>query len=95
MARQLNDLEAHLNTSIITERSIRKAQDKQLAEEMDLIRQELGAKAGKQAAEEGGAVQDALEKDAQIKGLSQDLVEQQEELKTLQTEFKELMELAE
>lgn len=28
IARQLNDLEAHLNTSIITERSIRKAQDK-------------------------------------------------------------------
>lgn len=40
-------------------------------------------------------MQDALEKDAQIKGLSQDLVEQQEELKTLQTEFKELKELAE
>ena len=33
--KQLNDLEAHLNTSIITEKSVRKAQDKYLAEEID------------------------------------------------------------
>lgn len=31
----MNDLEAHLNTSIITEKSVRKAQDKYLAEEID------------------------------------------------------------
>ena len=31
LARQLNDLEANLNTQIITEKSVRKAQDKQLA----------------------------------------------------------------
>jgi archaellum component FlaC len=29
------DLEAHINTSIITEKSVRKAQDQQLAEEID------------------------------------------------------------
>lgn len=34
-AKQINDLEAHLNTSIITEKSVRKAQDKYLAEEID------------------------------------------------------------
>ena len=35
LAKQLHDLEAHLNTSIITEKSVRKAQDKYLAEEID------------------------------------------------------------
>ena len=35
LSRQLHDLEAHLNTSIITEKSVRKAQDKYLAEEID------------------------------------------------------------
>ena len=35
LSKQLNDLEAHLNTSIITEKSVRKAQDKYLAEEID------------------------------------------------------------
>ena len=31
------DLEAHINTSIITEKSVRKAQDQQLAEEVEEI----------------------------------------------------------
>lgn len=35
VAKQLHDLEAHLNTSIITEKSVRKAQDKFLGEEID------------------------------------------------------------
>jgi hypothetical protein len=35
VARQINDLEAHVNTAIITEKSVRKAQDKYLAEEID------------------------------------------------------------
>jgi hypothetical protein len=35
LSKQLHDLEAHLNTSIITEKSVRKAQDKYLAEEID------------------------------------------------------------
>ena len=33
----ITDLEAHINTSIITEKSVRKAQDKHLAEEMDSL----------------------------------------------------------
>jgi hypothetical protein len=33
----IHDLEAHINTSIITEKSVRKAQDKHLAEEMDSL----------------------------------------------------------
>jgi len=33
----ITDLEAHINTSIITEKSVRKAQDRHLAEEMDGI----------------------------------------------------------
>lgn len=41
MAKQLHDLEAHLNTSIITEKSVRKAQDKYLAEEIDKLTKQL------------------------------------------------------
>lgn len=41
IGRQLNDLEAHLNTSIITEKSVRKTSDKNLAEELDKIIQKL------------------------------------------------------
>ena len=43
LSRQLNDLEANLNTSIITEKSVRKAQDKHLAQELDSIRAKLDA----------------------------------------------------
>lgn len=35
------DLEAHINTSIITEKSVRKAQDQQLAEEIDSLTKKL------------------------------------------------------
>jgi len=35
--KMINDLEAHINTSIITEKSVRKAQDRHLAEEMDAM----------------------------------------------------------
>lgn len=37
MQKMITDLEAHINTSIITEKSVRKAQDRHLAEEMDGI----------------------------------------------------------
>ena len=37
MQKLITDLEAHINTSIITEKSVRKAQDKHLAEEMDSL----------------------------------------------------------
>ena len=37
MQKMITDLEAHINTSIITEKSVRKAQDRHLAEEMDAI----------------------------------------------------------
>ena len=36
------DLEAHINTSIITEKSVRKAQDQQLAEEVDNLSKKIG-----------------------------------------------------
>ena len=39
--KAVNDLEAHINTSIITEKSVRKAQDHQLAEEVDIINKKL------------------------------------------------------
>ena len=39
LGAQINDLEAHLNTSIITEKSVRKAQDKHLAEELDAFKE--------------------------------------------------------
>lgn len=38
LQKACNDLEAHINTSIIQEKSLRKAQDKSLAEEMDTIK---------------------------------------------------------
>lgn len=41
IAKQLHDLEAHLNTSIITEKSVRKAQDKYLAEEIDKFAKQM------------------------------------------------------
>jgi predicted nucleic acid-binding Zn-ribbon protein len=40
-SKQINDLEAHLNTSIITEKSVRKAQDKYLAEEIDRFTKQM------------------------------------------------------
>ena len=43
IAKQLHDLEAHLNTSIITEKSVRKAQDKYLAEEIDKFGKQMSA----------------------------------------------------
>lgn len=42
LQKAVSDLEAHINTSIITEKSVRKAADRQLAETMDQIR--LGVK---------------------------------------------------
>jgi hypothetical protein len=41
LQKSVNDLEAHINTSIITEKAIRKSADKNLAEEVDSIRQLL------------------------------------------------------
>ena len=41
LSKQLHDLEAHLNTSIITEKSVRKAQDKYLAEEIDKFQEQM------------------------------------------------------
>ena len=43
LSRQLNDLEANLNTQIITEKSVRKAQDKNLAEALDALTAKLSA----------------------------------------------------
>lgn len=37
MQKMISDLEAHINTSIITEKSVRKAQDTQLGSEMDRL----------------------------------------------------------
>lgn len=83
LARQLNDLEAHLNTSIITEKSVRKAQDKQLAEEIDRISGQLAAKAGKDKAAEAADALEAQDQNTKIKGLGEDLGKQQEELKAV------------
>ena len=37
MQKMISDLEAHINTSIITEKSVRKAQDTQLGTELDRL----------------------------------------------------------
>lgn len=39
--KSVADLEAHINTSVITEKSVRKAQDQQLAEEIDNLGKKL------------------------------------------------------
>lgn len=62
LVRQLNDLEANLNTSIITEKSVRKAQDKNLAQELDTIRtmlQNIQKSNAKNAASEDKYAQDS------------------------------------
>jgi hypothetical protein len=41
LQKAVSDLEAHINTSIITEKSVRKAADRQLAEELDQLRVSL------------------------------------------------------
>jgi hypothetical protein len=41
LTKIISDLEAHINTSIVTEKSVRKAQDRQLAEEIDSINKKL------------------------------------------------------
>lgn len=41
LTKAVADLEAHINTSIITEKSVRKAQDQQLAEEIDNLTKKL------------------------------------------------------
>ena len=38
LQKAVTDLEAHINTSIISEKSVRKATDKQLAEELDTVK---------------------------------------------------------
>ena len=37
MQKQITDLEAHINTSIITEKSMRKSGDRGLAQELDAV----------------------------------------------------------
>ena len=37
MEKMINDLEAHINTSIIMEKSVRKSQDTQLGTELDRL----------------------------------------------------------
>jgi EAL domain-containing protein (putative c-di-GMP-specific phosphodiesterase class I) len=43
--KSVADLEAHINTSVITEKSVRKAQDQQLAEEIDNLAKKIGVMA--------------------------------------------------
>jgi len=38
LQKAVNDLEAHINTSIITEKSVRKAADRQIAEELEQLK---------------------------------------------------------
>jgi uncharacterized protein YlxW (UPF0749 family) len=44
LQKAVTDLEAHINTSIITEKSVRKAQDRQLAEELDALKSLVAAR---------------------------------------------------
>ena len=87
LSKQLHDLEAHLNTSIITEKSVRKAQDKYLAEEIDNFQKQMSAIYEKlQTADKN--VENELEKDKSEKNLH--IGENQENIQKLEQTTSEL-----
>lgn len=98
IAKQLHDLEAHLNTSIITEKSVRKAQDKYLAEEIDKLCKQMAhiAEKLKIVVDEDGQVIDKNrsrnEQDlVSTKMTVDELVSQTRDLKVQLNDIKELI----
>lgn len=95
LLKQLNDLEAHLNTSIITEKSVRKAQDKYLAEEIDKFQKlitTLQAQLKIKLDGEGKVSSAAAESPEEVAQLRDQIMALQEETKTLRVEINDLHE---
>lgn len=99
VAKQLHDLEAHLNTSIITEKSVRKAQDKYLAEEIDKLTKQLLAITDKLKIvvdDEGAVVEKNKNRtEADVARNKFDVEQLQEHSKNLTVELHDLKELIE
>lgn len=96
VARQINDLEAHVNTAIITEKSVRKAQDKYLAEEVDKFNKQMTAIQDKikiSMDEEGNVLSsDKNKQGVQIDNLTQELATLKDQSKTLQATLNDIVE---
>lgn len=91
--KAVHDLEAHINTSVITEKSVRKAQDSQLAEEIDNINKKLHVVSEKlqiQIDEEGNQIENQATKvELELKNSRRDIDKLAVELTELMYEFKD------
>lgn len=89
----VNDLEAHINTSFITEKSVRKAQDQALAEEVDRINKKLAIVSDKinvRMDEEGNQVSNNTSKlEAVLKDAKRDIDKLSTDVTELTYEFKD------
>lgn len=96
IAKQLHDLEAHLNTSIITEKSVRKAQDKYLAEEIDKMTKQIMAVIDKlriMVDEDGNVIDKNRNKtENDVNQARNDIVELQEACQGLRVELNDINE---
>ena len=94
-SKQINDLEAHLNTSIITEKSVRKAQDKYLAEEIDRFTKQMSVIQDKiklQIDEDGNVLAEKTKQESQISLLNDNMNAVMEQTETLKLELNDLKE---
>jgi len=94
-SKQINDLEAHLNTSIITEKSVRKAQDKYLAEEIDRFTKQMSVIQDKiklQIDEDGNVLAEKTKQESQISLLNDNMTAVMDQAETLKLELNDLKE---
>ncbi len=86
--KAVHDLEAHINTSVITEKSVRKAQDAQLAEELDKLDKRLRVVSEKlqiRMDEEGNQMENQASK------METELANAKRDIDKIATELTELM----
>lgn len=99
MAKQLHDLEAHLNTSIITEKSVRKAQDKYLAEEIDKFAKQMNAITDRlkiHMDEEGNVIaQNKSKVESDLARTKEDVISLTSDAKKMRLELNDLKEVLE
>jgi chromosome segregation ATPase len=84
-----------LNTSIITEKSVRKAQDKYLAEEIDRFTKQMQIiqdKVKLQIDEEGNILAEKTKQESQLKKLDENMTAVMDQTETLKLEFNDLKE---
>lgn len=95
ISKQLNDLEAHLNTSIITEKSVRKAQDKYLAEEIDKFARQMAVVQDKikvQLDDDGNVTANKSKAETTLKGHDETINQLLEIVETLKLEVNDINE---